>query len=348
MTITVSLCASHYNTGLGVYILPLLGDCSWPMLIGCNDNNVLCEDTVHSQLTFEASANMKYLFDVHGADLASGIFMIGVTGVNHVLADSCPGVTIASLPYQRLGDTRCSVNNYSNCVGPLSQDEMYNFTATQDQVLIASLCGSSYDTGLEVRTDGECPGDSMVVCDDDYGCLDPLNSIVAFQANVGRTYYIIVHGWANSAGVYRLDVYEQPKPEQLVIKPSPPMIQLWWRHVEGAIVYHVYRDSIANIVPSPLNLIGNPTDTMFVDSEALMLPGLRYFYVVAAEIGPAFGSPVPDKAEGTDKRWRSGSRGHLRRPSVLSEGGLPSLLISHTNALTPTRLDRCRKSPTRK
>jgi len=296
MTITVSLCGSSYDTGLEVLSLTF-GDCQlFPMMVACNDNNPACPDSSHSRLTFEATANVRYLIDVHGAQFARGDYSLTVTGLNHIPADSCPGETIASLPYLNIGDTRCAVHNYSNCVGPLSRDEVYNFTAAQTQFVVVSLCGSDYDTGLEVRTGGECPGDSQVACNDDDACLDTLNSRITFRATSGLTYYFIVHGFATSAGPYRLDVHLQPTPQKLVVQALLPVIQLNWERVEGVAGYSVYRDSTASFVPSPANRIGTTTDTLFVDTQALTLPRARFFYAVTAAQPPE-GVSMPGRSK---------------------------------------------------
>jgi hypothetical protein len=297
MTITVSLCGSSYDTGLEV-LETIFGSCVWwPMMVACNDNNPACPDSLNSQLTFEARANTTYLIDIHGAQLSScGGYNLTVTGVNHIPADSCPGVTIAQLPYLHFGDTRCSVNNYWNCIGTFSPDEVFNYTATDSQLIVVSLCGSGYDTGLEVRSGGDCPGNTPVACNDDdttHNCADTSNSRLTFHPTASLTYYIIVHGCCDHSGPYRLDVHVQPRPEKLVVQASPPVIQLNWMHAEGALFYNVYRDSSASFEPSPTKLIGTTSDTLYEDTQALTMPRTRFFYVVTAE-EPAEGASLPE------------------------------------------------------
>jgi hypothetical protein len=181
-------------------------------------------------------------------------------------------------------------------VGPLSPDEVFNYTATDTQAVVVSLCGSGYDTGLGVRTGGDCPGNTPVACNDDDNCADTLNSRVTFHPTAGLTYYIIVHGWDNRSGPYRLDVHVQPKPEKLVVQASPPVIQLNWARAEGAQFYNVYRDSTASFVPSPTKLIGTTSDTVYVDTQALTLPRTRFFYIVTAELPPE-GASMPERSK---------------------------------------------------
>jgi hypothetical protein len=304
MTITVSLCGSNFDTGLEVLSLNL-GSCQFfPMMVACNDNNPACADSLHSRLSFEATANIRYLIDIHGASFARGDYVLNVTGVNHVPADSCPGETIASLPYLHFGDTRCSVNNYHNCMGAFSRDEVFNYTAADTPAVVVSLCGSGYDTGLEVRTRGACPGDSQVACNDDDACLDTLNSRLTFRTTLGTTYYFIVHGFANFAGTYRLDVHVQPKPQKLVVQVSPPLVQLNWQRVEGALGYSVYRDSTYGFVPSPVNRIFTTSDTFFVDTQALTLPRTRLFYAITAAEPPA-GVALPESSTNPARHSKS-------------------------------------------
>ena len=44
----------------------------------------------------------------------------------------------------------------------------YRFTATNDDMLIVSLCGSSYDTKLALYEGDDCNNLSLGECNDDY------------------------------------------------------------------------------------------------------------------------------------------------------------------------------------
>ena len=68
----------------------------------------------------------------------------------------------------------------------------------------ASLCGSSYDTKIDIYT-GTCGSLTSVACNDDFsGC--GLQSQVSWPAANGTTYLIRVHGFGGASGNYTLNV----------------------------------------------------------------------------------------------------------------------------------------------
>jgi hypothetical protein len=119
--------------------------------------------------------------------------------------DLCPGTAIASLPYSTTGSTALANNNYANCVGATSKDVVYSLTLGACTNVTVSTCGSSFDTGLGVRTGGTCPGTTQVGCNDDFASCGT-GSQLAFQAAAGTTYWIIVHGYAANSGTFALSV----------------------------------------------------------------------------------------------------------------------------------------------
>lgn len=124
-------------------------------------------------------------------------------------ADVCPGTPIFSLPYSDSGSTANATSDYSGCAGNSSPDVVYALNLNICAIVTVSLCGSGYDTGLEIRTGGACPGTSTLRCNDDF-C--GVSSQVSFQATPGVTYYIIVHGFAGDFGRYFLNVTGEPCP----------------------------------------------------------------------------------------------------------------------------------------
>jgi hypothetical protein len=120
--------------------------------------------------------------------------------------DACPATVISSLPYADTGTTAGRANDYSgSCVGSSAPDVIYQFTAAATDSYRVSLCGSSYDTGLIIKTGGSCPGTTQVACNDDYsGC--GTQSQVTFQGTASTIYYIIVDGWGTTSGSYTLSV----------------------------------------------------------------------------------------------------------------------------------------------
>ena len=115
-------------------------------------------------------------------------------------SDTCAATVIGAIPYFDSGTTAGRVDNFSGtCVGSGAPDVIYQVTPTVTQVYSISLCGSSYDTGLIIKTGGACPGTTEVACNDDAcGTASELN--VALTSGV--TYYIIVDGYTGQSGAY--------------------------------------------------------------------------------------------------------------------------------------------------
>ncbi len=84
---------------------------------------------------------------------------------------------------------------------PGSKGVWYTFLGTGDEINL-SLCGSSYDTKINVYT-GSCGSFSCVTGNDDF-C--GTRSEVTFASAPGTTYYILVSGFNASSGSFTLDV----------------------------------------------------------------------------------------------------------------------------------------------
>jgi hypothetical protein len=82
-------------------------------------------------------------------------------------------------------------------------DVWFLFVPEEDAVLLASTCGSDYDTVLSVHS--TCPGApaNTIACnDDDCG----LGSVVVLPVRSGETYYIRVSGYSGASGAFHLDL----------------------------------------------------------------------------------------------------------------------------------------------
>lgn len=85
--------------------------------------------------------------------------------------------------------------------GPGAPGVWYSFSGNGD-IVTASLCGSAYDTKIQVY-EGTCGGLVCVTGNDD-SC--GLQSEVLFASNAGTQYYIYVFGFGTSTGNYTLDI----------------------------------------------------------------------------------------------------------------------------------------------
>ena len=98
-------------------------------------------------------------------------------------------------------------------------EEWYSYTPIEDGVTTLSLCGSSFDTLLTVFEDCPISGGRVIAFNDD-AC--GLQSVVAFSAEGGTTYFIAVgvNDADSSAGAYVLSI-EGPLAAELIWEMEP-------------------------------------------------------------------------------------------------------------------------------
>ena len=111
------------------------------------------------------------------------------------------------------GSTAAATNDGSASCGSSStnRDVWYKVTPTEDAMLVAATCGSSYDTVISIHTG--CPGDesNQVACNDD--ACDGTRSSASASVTAGETYLIRVSGWSTNSGSFTLTIsYLDPPP----------------------------------------------------------------------------------------------------------------------------------------
>ncbi len=99
--------------------------------------------------------------------------------------------------------TDCDAVNSSN---QIESDTWFCYTATCDGEVVASLCGSGYDTKMAVYEGCECPTTPVVGCSDDDCSTSGFDSRVAFQATTGQSYMIRIGGFAGVTGTGSLNI----------------------------------------------------------------------------------------------------------------------------------------------
>ncbi len=82
----------------------------------------------------------------------------------------------------------------------VNSDIWFCYMASCDGEVVASLCGSKYDTKMAVYEGCGCPTDSPITCSDDDCGLD-IASRVTFQAQAGASYMIRVGGYLEEQGL---------------------------------------------------------------------------------------------------------------------------------------------------
>jgi hypothetical protein len=311
-----TLTCANYDYGLICYAHPVSPDIQFSLTLPCNTvaTAALCGSAITGELairtggtcpgstavlcsfsgcpdgdataTFTANAGQTYYINVHDVNGVRNPFTFNVTGVpQSVPGDLCPGIQIMSLPYASAGSTLCAQDQYGDCVTSYAPEVFYSFTPLCTTPLTASLCGSLYDTVLELRRDGACPGDNAVWCNDDY-C--DLQSRIDFVAEGGVPYYFIISGYGQTGfGLYTLNVIggtPQCNPDSLVIQAGGANLVLDWTRVNAAVQYNVYRGAEPDFPLDIGHFIATVADTYFVDLNAALAPDLARFYAVTAQL----------------------------------------------------------------
>ncbi|MBL0062744.1 MAG: hypothetical protein IPP40_15000, partial [bacterium] len=202
--VTVSLCGSSYDTRLYIVEYYWCAPNGTPATY-CNDD--FCG--LQSQVSFTAHANTWYAIWVDGYGSASGDFVLNITGTANSYANqSCPGEAITEVPYSTILDTECSGDNFTpTCQPNDAEDVVYNFVSPYHQPMRVRTCAGSFDTILELREWGACPGTFLTACSDDASCgSNPLASQVVIDPSVGSTYYIHVDGYGGQTGFSTLEI----------------------------------------------------------------------------------------------------------------------------------------------
>jgi len=88
-----------------------------------------------------------------------------------------------------------------NCGLSYAPDVVYQLTPDTDNWLQIDLCGSGYDTILEIQDGIGVP----IGCNDDYCGLQ--SGLVGVPVVAGHTYYIIVDGYGSNCGSYVLTIF---------------------------------------------------------------------------------------------------------------------------------------------
>jgi hypothetical protein len=139
-------------------------------------------------------------------DALAGVWDFGLSCEN----DPCPVIL--------LGDDACGAANplltngqmiVGNNVGATTDavwgcasggsDVWYRYTATATGTVDVNLCGSLYDTAVQVQ---DACGGVVIVCQDDSEC--GLQSHTSFAGTSGVTYWIAVGGFLSNQGTYNL------------------------------------------------------------------------------------------------------------------------------------------------
>ena len=200
-------CYTNFDT---ILELRHSGACPGDWLVGCNDDATCGDNPLASQVVFDAFAGGTYYLHVDGYNGATGITSVELEVYN----DDCSSpIVVPSLPANYEGDTRPASDDFATVVGPTSKEVFFKYTSPSCQTVGVAMCDdyTNFDTAVEVRTGGPCPGSTLVTFNDDYcGPAPARRSQVNFSAEANRTYYIIIGGYGTDAGPFMVYFYNIP------------------------------------------------------------------------------------------------------------------------------------------
>ena len=192
-TATLSLCGSSFDTLVAVYAG---SGCPGAGTVWCNDD--FCGAA--SQLDFPCTAGAHYMLQIGGfsSSTGTGSFTTNVV-VSAPPNDDCSAATPISgagpVAFDTHGATTSSQQGGS--CGASTQDIWYDWTASATGTCTLSLCGSGYDSLINVYSGSGCPSGSALNCNDDF-C--GLQSQLDFACTSGSHYMLQIGGFGGNVG----------------------------------------------------------------------------------------------------------------------------------------------------
>jgi len=207
-TYTMQLTANAGNSIVAIYIKPVGGPCDatgWTY-VGTNQFTI-------QTFTFPIAATGQYYVLVDPVSSSLDISTYLVSFVCPPQNVDCANAQTVSCGQNFLSTTVGQANTLpvNACPFPTSPSTggslWYTYTAPADQEVTFSTCSNqSFDTRISVFTGADCDNLSCVALNDDgVGCPN-FSSEVAFPAQAGVTYYVAIHGFGASEGIFQLAV----------------------------------------------------------------------------------------------------------------------------------------------
>jgi hypothetical protein len=197
---TISLCGSSFDTTLAIF-----DQCGGTEL-ACNDDSC----GLQSEINLEVTTGGLYLIRVAGYGGQTGDYSLLVDGPDGPPAnDECHDAHVINNGEIYSGSTFDATDE--GCEYDDRFDVWHSFTPLNTASYIISLCGSDFDTTLEVYD--SCGPDSCgggtIDYNDDY-C--DTQSQLTIDLEAGQTYLIQVAGYGGETGNYTLTVIGPPDP----------------------------------------------------------------------------------------------------------------------------------------
>lgn len=247
-------------------------------------------------VSFATTAGQTYLIRLMRMNTGSNAMTgnICVTTPNTPPAnDQCAGATSVTCGGTYIGSTVLSTatNDPTGTCGTsgVTPGVWFRFTGT-GQIVTASLCGSSYDTKMQVYS-GTCASMTCIDGNDDYCSTQ---SQVTFNSVNGTNYYIFVGGFSSATGTYSLTMS--------CVTPLPPNCSAYTAPANGATMPCVSADLTWNVpasgsAPTQYLLffgtdaaatnINNGTNigNVLLYSPSSLLPNTTYYWKIVPQNG---------------------------------------------------------------
>lgn len=198
---TISLCDSDFDTTLSLF------DACGGNEIACNDQNGTCPSNQSSLDCVPLTGGQDYYLRVAGYHGQEGNISILVDTAACVVPvnDDCANALPLTVGVPATGSTlAASVSAPAGCSVNDIYDVWYSYTPATDSLMDISLCGSSFDTTLNVYAG--CAGLQIACNDDNPVCANYASRLDCIPMTGGTTYLIRVAGWEEARGNYVLDI----------------------------------------------------------------------------------------------------------------------------------------------
>lgn len=207
---------STFDTQISVFT----GNCDNLVCVGGNDDFGSCRPK--SAVIWYGEMGKSYLIFVYGWANATGDFQIQLMDASEPKNDHCIDA-IHLLPGSSYNASTTSasidaVNDCGNAIGETAPGIWFAVSGT-GTLLLASTCHhlNSFDTQISIFT-GEC---SSLICVDGNNDWCGRQSSVFWQSRLDVVYYVLVHGFNNDTGSFRLEI-EGPTPTNKKKQKSKP------------------------------------------------------------------------------------------------------------------------------
>lgn len=205
-TMTITISSTNFDACLAAFSSCASGELDCQMVTsGASSNNSISFSTTNGTTYY---IQIQRRSGASNDDLSGNICAVSNPaggGSNETCADAIAVTCGNSYNGTTVGASNVGETALPACAAysPSAAGVWYVFNGDGSTVT-AALCGSSYDTKLNVYSGASCASISNCVASDDDGC--GTSSTVTFLTVVGTKYYILVNGYSSATGTFTLAI----------------------------------------------------------------------------------------------------------------------------------------------